>query len=100
MGRVKQVALASPRPGQVGSVVNVRSPGRRRGVRKGEETVDVCGVGAIGVLAAAMEPELEKLLVAVDLGERRQCIRRKRPLSRKNYVEHKTVTVRGKWRTF
>jgi len=58
------------------------------------------------VLAAAVEPELEELGVAVDLGDGRQCIRSKRPVSSRNYVEHncQKPTQRmyeyGNYRTF
>jgi hypothetical protein len=54
-----------------------------------EETSRISAVGALGVRAATVEPELEQLGVAVDLGDGRQCVRGKRPVRRTNYVEHK-----------
>ncbi len=59
----------------------------QRLAHEGDEAVRVGTVGALGVRAAAMQPELEQVRVAVDLSDGRQHIRRKRPPRRPNYVE-------------
>jgi len=47
-----------------------------------EKVGGISGVSALGVLAAAVEPELDELLVTVDLGDGRQCVGGKRPIRR------------------
>jgi hypothetical protein len=54
---------------------------------EGKKTPSVGGVGALSVRAAAVQPEIDQLRVAVDLGDGCQHIGRKRPVSNRNYVE-------------
>ena len=56
---------------------------------EGEEVTGVGRVGALGVRAAAMQPQVQQLLIAGDLGDgrRERRIRTERPIRRTNDVE-------------
>jgi hypothetical protein len=84
------------RTGSGGKVLESVHPGlnvadghrAQRLAHKVEEIVDVGGVGALGVLAAAVEPQVQELLVAVDLSDGRQLAQTGHPFSATNYVGH------------